>query len=117
VAIAVARIGIGVAAFALTRPALRLAGFSRPDGSTVALARLAGARDIALGAHALANRDDRRRLSGATALATAVDLGDAIAFGSALVGRDGIDRTALMNFPVAAAAVVAGSWSAARLRR
>lgn len=116
IAIAVTRIGIGAGAFARTRPALRLAGFERPDASSVALARLAGARDIALGVVALTLRNDPARLSGATALGTAVDAGDVVAFGAALAGRDGIDRAALRNLPVAGAAVLAGSWVAARLR-
>jgi len=116
IAIAATRIGIGVGAFARTRPALRLAGFERPDASSVVLARLAGARDIALGVLLIAVRDDPARLSGAAALATAVDAADAIAFGAALAGRDGIDRTALRNLPVAGAAVVAGSWITAQLR-
>lgn len=116
IAIAATRIGIGVGAFALTRPALGLLGFKRPDGASVALARLAGARDLALGVHALWVRDDRGRLREATLLTTAVDAGDALAFGTALLRRDGIDRIALMNLPVAGGAVVAGAWVAARLR-
>jgi len=113
--IAVARIGIGLGAFVLTRPALGVLGFDRPDGRSVALARLAGGRDVALGMHALAVRDDRARLREASAIATAVDAGDMIAFGAALVRRDGIDRTAVKNIPITVAAVVAGTWVTARL--
>ena len=57
------------------------------------------------------------RLRESTLLGAAVDAGDAAAFGAALVGRDGIDRTAWMNLPIAGSAVVAGAWVAARLRR
>jgi len=115
IAIAGTRIGIGIGALALTRPALAALGFKRPDGATVALARMAGARDLALGAHGLLVRDDDARLREATLLGTAADAGDVLAFTAALLNRDGIDRTALKNLPIAAGAVVAGAWLAARL--
>ena len=94
IAIAVARVGIGIGALALTRPALRSIGFADPDGTSVALARLAGGRDIALGVHGLLVRNDAASLRESTLLAAAVDAGDAGAFAAALVSRDGIDRTA-----------------------
>ena len=116
-AIAVGRIAIGIGAAGLTRPALRALGFAEPDGATVALARLAGGRDIALGLHGLSVRDDPAELRKSVLLGAAVDAGDAAAFATALIRRDGIDRTAAMNFPIAGAAVLAGAWIAARLRR
>ena len=116
-AIALGRIAIGIGAAGLTRPALRALGFSEPDGATVALARLAGGRDIALGLHALAVRDDPAELRRSVLLGAAVDAGDATAFTAALVRRDGIDRTAAMNVPIAGVAVLAGAWVASRLRR
>lgn len=115
IAIAIARVGIGIGALAFTRPALEVLGFRRPDGATVALARMAGARDIALGVHGLLVRDDAAGLREATRLATAADAGDAFAFAAALANRDGIDRTALKNLPIAGGAVVAGAWIAERL--
>lgn len=114
-AIAVARVGIGIGALALTRPALRFLGFADPAGASVALARLAGGRDIALGVHGLLVRNDAARLREATLLGAAVDAGDAGAFAAALLSRDGIDRTAWMNLPIAGSAVVAGAWVASRL--
>ncbi len=116
IAIAAGRIGIGIGALAFTRPALRGLGFANPDGATVALARLAGGRDIALGIHALLVRDEPARLREASLLGAAVDAGDAGAFAAALVRRDGIDRTAWMNLPIAGSAVAAGAWVAARMR-
>lgn len=116
IAIASARIGIGIGALVFTRPALKGLGFGDPDGATVALARLAGGRDIALGIHGLLVRDDPTRLRESSLLGAAVDAGDAAAFAAALVTRDGIDRTAVMNLPIAGSAVVAGAWVAARLR-
>ncbi len=116
-AIAAGRIGIGIGAMFLTRPALKALGFTDPDGATVALARLAGGRDIALGLHGLSVRNDPGELRKSVLLGAAVDAGDAAAFTAALVGRDGIDRTAAMNVPIAGAAVIAGAFVAIRLRR
>jgi hypothetical protein len=114
-AIAAARIGIGVGAFAFTRRALAALGFQRPHGATLALARLAGGRDIALGLHALAARKERERLREAAALGALVDAGDAVAFGAALAGRQGIDRTAALNAPLGLAAALLGAWALRRL--
>jgi len=114
-AIAVVRVGFGIGALAFTRPALKFLGFGEPDGTSVALARLAGGRDIALGVHGLLVRDDPDRLRESSLLAAAVDAGDAGAFATAILSRDGIDRTAWMNLPVAGSAVVAGVWVASRL--
>lgn len=114
IAIAIARIGIGVATFGFTRKALAGLGFEDAAAPTVALARLAGGRDIALGLHALSVAGDRERLREATTLAAAVDAGDAIAF--AALSADPEQRgTALKNAPLAAAAVVAGAWIRTRL--
>ncbi len=113
--VAAGRIAIGVGAFFFTRKALAGLGFSEPSGAAVALARLAGGRDIALGLHAIAVRDDREALKQSTAIGAAVDAGDAIAFGAALVSRDGIDRTAALNAPLGAGAAIAGLWGLRRL--
>lgn len=113
--VAAGRIAIGVGAFFFTRKALGALGFTEPSGAAIALARLAGGRDIALGLHALAVRDDREALRQAAAIGAAVDAGDAIAFGAALVTRDGIDRTAALNAPLGAGAAIAGLWGLRRL--
>ncbi len=113
--IACGRIGIGIGAFGLTRKALGVLGFERPGGEAVALARLAGSRDIALGLHALVVANDRDRLREAATLGALVDAGDALAFGLALASRDGIDATALKNAPLGAAAALVGVWALRRL--
>jgi hypothetical protein len=115
-AIAVARIAIGVGATAVTRPALRLLGFSDPGPAAVVLARLAGGRDIAMGIHSISARDDRVRLREASLLAAAVDAGDAIAF-AALAARDGEVRVGAMNASAGAAGAISGALIAARLSR
>lgn len=81
------------------------------------MARLAGSRDIALGLHALgaASRGDRERMREATLLGVLVDGADALSFGAALISRDGIDRTALINAPLGAGAAAAGAWILSRL--
>ena len=89
IAIAVVRVGIGIGALALTRPALRSLGFADPDGTSVALARLAGGRDIALGVHGLLVRDDPAACGSRRCSRAAVDAGDAGAFAAALVGATG----------------------------
>lgn len=114
-AIAAGRIGVGVTALAATRPALRALGLGTADG-TVVLARMAGIRDLALGLHALAVRDDARALGQTSALAALADAGDAAAF-AALARNRGVDRTVLMNAPVAAFATLAGGYVSLRLRR
>jgi hypothetical protein len=109
-----ARVGIGIGALAATRPVLRLLGLGTADG-TVVVTRLAGIRDVALGLHALAARDDPGALSRAVALGALSDAGDAAAF-LALTRVRGVDRTVLMNAPPAVYAAVAGAWIATRIR-
>ena len=114
-AIAAGRIGIGIGAFGFARPALGALGFERPDQITIALARLAGSRDIALGAHALASAGDRERLREATVLGALVDTGDAIAFGALLGAGPGLRATGLKNAPLGLAAAAVGVWIYSRL--
>jgi hypothetical protein len=112
--IAGGRIAIGVAATLATRPALKALGFEASDTSARALARLAGGRDIALGLLILAARDDRARLLEVTAVAGAVDLGDAICFG--IAGRDpAAGRAAVQGILTAGAATAVGAWAVRRL--
>lgn len=115
IAIGAGRIGLGVAVTAATERSLSLLGFERPQPATVALARLAGGRDIALGLHTLAVAGDPPRLRQAAALGALVDAGDALAFGAALSGPRRLERTALLNVPIAAGAALVGVWAARRL--
>jgi hypothetical protein len=112
--IAGGRIAIGVGALLATRPALKVLGFEASDTSARALARIAGGRDIALGLLTFAARDDRERLREAAALATAVDLGDAICFG--IAGRDpAAGRAAVQGVLSGGGATVVGAWAIRRL--
>jgi hypothetical protein len=112
--IAAGRVGIGVGALFATRPALKVLGFEASDTSARALARIAGGRDIALGLLTFAARDDRTLLREATAVAAAVDLGDAIAFG--IAGRDpAAGRAAVQGVLSGGAAAIVGAWALRRL--
>jgi len=115
IAIAAARLGLGLAIATSTRRALAGLGFDDPGAGAIALARLAGGRDIALGLHGLSARDDRARLAESSAIATAVDAGDGIAFAAAIASGEMSKRVAV-NIPLIAVAVVAGGWVTARLR-
>jgi hypothetical protein len=108
------RIAIGVGALLATRPALKVLGFEASDTSALALARLAGSRDIALGLLTIAARDDRARLREVTAIATGIDLGDTLCFG--IAGRDpAAGRAAVQGILTAGAATAIGAWAVRRL--
>ncbi len=112
--IAAGRTAIGVGVLLATRPALKALGFEAADTSTIALARIAGGRDIALGLLTIAVRGDRAALRDASAAAGAVDLGDAIAF--AVAGRDpAAGRAAVQGILSGGAAALVGAWAVRRL--
>ncbi len=116
VAIAAGRVAIGVGALLATRPALRALGFAEVDGDGLALARIAGGRDVALGLLTAAARDDARWLRRTALAAAAVDAGDAVAFG--LAARDPRTRRAgLGGAASGGAAALAGAWAWRRLSR
>lgn len=113
-AIAAGRIAIGVGALLGTRPALRALGFAEVDAAGLALGRLAGGRDIALGLLTLTARDDATALRTAALAAAAVDATDAICFGFA--ARDPVARRAgLGGVASGGAAAIAGLWAWQRL--
>ena len=113
-AIAGARVALGVGALFATRPALKVLGFAETDAAELALGRIAGGRDIALGLLALAARDDRRALRIAALAGAAVDASDAVTFGVA--AKDPIARRAGIGGVVSgSAAALAGGWAWRRL--
>jgi hypothetical protein len=113
-AIAGARIAIGVGALFVTRPALKLLGFAETDAVGLALGRIAGGRDIALGLLALAARDDRKALRIAALAGAAVDASDAVTFGVA--ARDPVARRAGIGGVLSgSAAAITGAWAWRRL--
>jgi hypothetical protein len=111
--IAAGRIGIGVGALLATRPVLKVLGYDASDTAARSLARIAGGRDIAIGLLTFAARDDRIALREATAVAGAVDLGDAIVFG--IAGRDpAAGRAAVQGILSGGSAAAVSAWALRR---
>jgi hypothetical protein len=113
-ALGAARTGLGVGALFATRPTLKALLFGETDAVGRALAKLAGGRDLALGAMTLAARDDAATLRALVLAAAALDAADAIALG--LAARDPDTRLAgLGGVASGGAAAVAGVWAWRRL--
>jgi hypothetical protein len=113
-ALAGARVGIGLGALLATRPALKALGFGETDAAGTALGRIAGGRDIALGVLALAARDDRKALRIAALAGAAVDAADAVTFG--LAAKDPVARRAgVLGVLSGSAAALTGAWAWRRL--
>lgn len=115
------RLAIGIGLFAFPRQALRALGFgssSSPGTETVAIARIAGGRDIAMGVETLLALDDPARLRRANLMNATADAGDAITFAAALgSGDDEVRNGALRGLPAAALAAAGGLAAAAWLSR
>jgi len=112
--LAAGRVAVGTAAFFATRPALGALGFGATDAGGEALARMLGARDLALAGATIAARGDRTALRTSTLAAAALDTGDAIAFLVAM--RDPATRRAGLGGVLSAGiAAGAGFWAARRL--
>lgn len=79
--IGASRVVMGLGIFLATRPTVRWLGFGEPGPTGMALAKLGGGRDIAIGALTLAARDDRQALRTALLISSACDLADAAALG------------------------------------
>ncbi len=109
-----ARIVIGAGVWMAPREAMAALGFDA-DAETLALGRLVGTRDIALGALAVAMASDPQRGPVVARVNALTDAGDAAVFVGALVRREGIDRAAVMGALGAAAATGLGLWLAAQL--
>jgi hypothetical protein len=110
---AAGRIAIGLGMLAAPERAMRALGFSQVSPATVAVARIAGIRDLVLGGVTLAAFDDRDRLRTATIGNATADAGDSLAFAMA-IGAD--ERTAgIRGVATAVPATLAGLWVAWRL--
>ncbi|HET7589849.1 MAG TPA: DUF4267 domain-containing protein [Solirubrobacterales bacterium] len=108
------RVAIGVGAMVATRPALRTLGFGEPEATGMALARLAGGRDIALGALTLAARDDVRKLRTLLLVSSTCDLADAVGLGISARHPE-TRRAGIGGILSGGAAAIAGLWAARRL--
>ncbi len=115
-AIAAGRVCVGAGALFATRPALGALGFAETDSSGLALAKLAGGRDLALGVATLGLRDDPAALRAAALAGAALDGADALTFTLAL-GDSETRSAGLKGLLSAAAAALAGLWAWRRLTR
>lgn len=109
------RIAIGIALALAPRQALTALGFSDHSAATVAIARIAGGRDIAMGAVTLMAGDDADRLGQASLANAAVDAGDALAFSAALASGEDVGGAAARGISAALPAAIAGVWVASRV--
>ncbi|MGV1047088.1 MAG: hypothetical protein ACOYD4_01000 [Solirubrobacterales bacterium] len=111
---AAGRIAVGAGAFFATRPALRALGFGETGAAGSALAKVLGARDLALGALTMAVRDDRAALRAVTLAAAALDAADTAAFAIA-AGDPETRMGGVSGALTAGAATLAGLWAWRRL--
>ena len=96
---------------------MRALGFRSASAQTILVSRLAGGRDIVLGAATLLARDRPALLASASLAGAAVDGGDAAAFAAALNEGEELRPAALRGIAAAGPATAAGLWIAWRLRR
>lgn len=112
--IGASRVAMGVGIFLATRPALRWLGFGEAGPTSMALGKLGGGRDIAIGALTLAARDDPRALRTTILVSSACDVADAVALG--ISARHPETRKAGLGGVLSgSAAAAAGLWAWRRL--
>lgn len=109
------RIAIGVGLALAPRRALAALGFTEAGSATVAVARIAGSRDIALGTETLLARGDAERLGRISLTCAAVDAADALALSAGLGASSEVRTAALRGIAAAIPAALGGLWVAWRL--
>jgi Domain of unknown function (DUF4267) len=114
-AVAAGRVAIGVGTLVATRKALRLLGFPEPTPAALALGKLAGGRDVALGTLALLARNDRDTLRTAALAGAGVDIADALALGAAGLRQPETGRAGVLGALSGSSAALAGLRAARRL--
>jgi hypothetical protein len=108
------RVALGTAIFLATRPALRAMRFPEPGPTGVALAKLGGGRDIAIGVLTLSARSDPDRLRTLLLVSNLCDLADAAAFGFAARAPQ-MRAPGISGVLSGSAAAIAGFWAWRRL--
>lgn len=116
IGIAAGRIALGVGALLATRPALRVLGFPGTDASGLALARLAGGRDLALGALTLAARNDTPALRALALAGASLDAADALTLGLGGQKRRELRLAGIGGVVSGGGAALAGAWAWRRLQ-
>jgi hypothetical protein len=114
-ALAAGRLAIGAGLMFAPGRTLEALGFEAPSETTVAVARLAGIRDLVLGAAQGLAIGDRDRLRRSSLACAAADAGDAAVFASLLGARRPARRAGMRGAAAAAPAALAGLWLASRL--
>jgi hypothetical protein len=125
-ALSLGRVAIGAGLALAPRQSLAALGFREASDTTVAVSRIAGGRDLVMGAAAFAARDDRARLRAATLANAAVDACDVATFAAAMgAGRGsrgrrrtsggGVRTAGVRGIAAALPATLAGLWVARRL--
>lgn len=99
---------------------LKTLGFEKASPSTLAVARLAGGRDLVLGAAETAAlvKGDRTALLASTLAVAAADAGDTAIFGAAWAsGEKSVQEASMKGAVSAGLATASALWVAWRLRR
>ncbi len=110
------RLAIGAAIWLAPGPAFKALGLDSPStAQALAIARIAGTRDLVLGAWQASSLGDRRRLAAATTAVAVCDAGDALAF--ALLLAAGERRAGLRGLAGAMPATLLGAVAVRALRR
>jgi hypothetical protein len=112
--IGASRVALGAAIFLATRPVLRVMRFPEPGPTGVALAKLGGGRDIAIGALTLASLGDPERLRTVLLASNLCDLADAAAFAFAAPDPQ-MRGPAISGVLSGSAAAAVGFWAWHRL--
>ena len=116
IAISVGRVALGAGALFATRPTLGALGFPDSDTSGYALARLAGGRDLALGALTLAARGDTGALRALALAGASLDAADALTLGLAGQRHSELRLAGIGGVISGGSAALAGAWSWRRLQ-
>ena len=116
IGIAAGRITLGFGALMTTGPALRVLGFPGTDTTGHALARLAGGRDLALGALTLAARDHTAALRAFVLAGASLDAADALTLGLAGQKDSELRLAGIGGFVSGGSAALAGAWAWRRLQ-
>ncbi len=108
------RVGLGLGTLLATRSAIRALGFKEIDEGGEALAKLAGGRDLALGALTLASRDDPTTFRSLILAAAALDAADAFALGLS-ISKPETRSAGIAGIASGGSAALAGLWAWRRL--
>jgi hypothetical protein len=117
IAMGAGRILIGVGLAASPEIAMRLLGFPRYQPETLVVSRIAGARDVVMGAATLLSLGDRDRLARVSLANASADAADSATFAAALAAGGELRGAALRGLAAAVPATIVGAWIASRLRR